>query len=573
MSYTCDRCQHELFEPASWNDHISLEQHVEAQQREIEGPDSFVGLGYSYEVTLGDLQISWGIGCSFCELLLARVNRLAEGWQATDLLDVRVAPRMPCRVFPPRADALDISISRKERLEGFVWFAIGVFVRPGIGENFFVHGPTETEENFDASIAKAWLQECLRSHAQCKVARSGVMPSRTLRSVDELFRGISFGSLPAALKDAVQVTHDLHIQYIWIDALRIFQDSSGDLAKEIASMEVYIQQAVLVLQPSLVSSVQDPFLHDRAARQRKDIEPRRNITLQVESTNGQPYSVVLDLNTPWYQPDKEPVNSRAWIMQECLLCPRVLILPSVGGMVWQCETYESIHGRIHYAHAVEEDRGRIAATWRPWDLSPQPPLTAKEVHNAWLTQVDDYNKRDLTNPHDKLLATSALAKRFRDNYRDILGKYCAGSWYNFLNVSLHWHTGWEGRSAPDVRPATRGIPSWSWANVNNSMYLSKGQPIMHPHLRIDIVSCEIDLVSPSFLWGSVTGGKLVLRGLTIQVSWDNEDSLFEQYQDTHSTQENEFDFTQDGIRGESNIALLVPVTETGGCLVAKECHA
>ncbi|KAI0812048.1 hypothetical protein GGR55DRAFT_610367 [Xylaria sp. FL0064] len=265
-------------------------------------------------------------------------------------------------------------------------------------------------------------------------------------------------------------------------------------------------------------------------------------------------------------------------MQERLLWPRVLILPSVGGMVWQCETHERIHGRIQYVHAVEEDRGRIAATWRLWDLSPQPPLTAKEVHNAWLTQVDDYNKRDLTNPDDKLLAISALSRKFRDNYDDILGKYCAGSWYNFLNGSLHWHTGWEGRSAPDVRPATRNIPSWSWANVNNSMYLSKRQPIMHPHLRIDIVSCEIDLVSPSFPWGSVTGGKLVLRGVTVQVSWDNEDSLFEQYQDTHSTQENlqqvhigfvEFDFTQDDIRGESNIALLVRVTETGGVLLRK----
>ncbi|KAI0812047.1 hypothetical protein GGR55DRAFT_610608 [Xylaria sp. FL0064] len=165
MTYICDRCQQELFEHASWNDHISPSQHVEAQQRENEGLDSFVGLGYNYEVTLGDLQISRGIGCPFCELLLARVNRLAEGWQATERLDVRVAPRMPRRVFPPRIDALDISISRKERLEGFVWFAIGVFVRPGIGEDFFVHGPTETEENFDASIAKGWLQECLRSHA------------------------------------------------------------------------------------------------------------------------------------------------------------------------------------------------------------------------------------------------------------------------------------------------------------------------------------------------------------------------------------------------------------------------
>ncbi|KAI0537941.1 hypothetical protein GGR58DRAFT_501713 [Xylaria digitata] len=562
MSYTCDRCQRELFGPASWNAHINPEQHVEAQHRENEGLDSSVSLGYSYDATLGDLQISRGNGCFFCDLLLARINQLSEGWQATDLLD--------------------------EHPEGFVWFAIGAFALPGISEDFFAHGPAEKDINFYALIAKGWLRNCLSNHQQCQVTRSRVLPSRALclshrdasihielemnppdniqfvfpsyrwgdqklkltqKSVNELIRGIPLSSLPATLKDAVQVTHELDIPYLWIDALCIFQDSTDDLAKEIANMEVYIQQAVLVLQPSLVKSVHDPFLYNHAPRQRTDIEPRRKITLEVQSTGRQPYSIVLDPNAPWYQPNKEPVNSRAWIMQERLLCPRVLILPSIGGIVWQCEAHERIHGRIHYAYAVEEDHGCIALAWRPWDLSPQLPLTAKEIHNAWLIQVDDYNKRDLTNPQDKLLPISALAKRFRDNYGDVLGEYCAGSWYNFFN-----------------------------ANVNNSMYLSKGQPIMHPHLRTDVISCEIDLLSQSFPWGSVTGGKLSLKGVILQVYWDVDDSLFEQFQGTHSTQEDsqqvhisfvEFYFNQDDFRGESNHGLLLPVTDTGGVLLRR----
>jgi hypothetical protein len=42
------------------------------------------------------------------------------------------------------------------------------------------------------------------------------------------------------------------------------------------------------------------------------------------------------------------------------------------------------------------------------------------------------------------------------------------------------------------------------------MYLSKGQPVMHAHLRIDIISCDIQLLSVDFSWGSVTGEKLAL---------------------------------------------------------------
>ncbi|TGJ88464.1 hypothetical protein E0Z10_g334 [Xylaria hypoxylon] len=489
MSYTCDRCQRELFGPASWNAHLNPEQHVDAQHHENEGLDTIdPGYGYGYDATL-------------------------------------VAPRLPRRVFPPKIDAIDISITRKEYTEGFVWFATGISAQS-----------------------------------------------------DELTRGMPLGSLPATLRDAVKVTLDLGIPYIWIDALCIFQDSTDDLAKEIANMETYIQQAVLVLQPSLVKSVHDPFLNDRVLVQRADRNPKRGITLDVQSTAGQPYSVVLDPNAPFYQPDKEPVNSRAWIMQERLLCPRVLILPSVGGMLWQCDTHERIYGQIHYAYYVENDRNRIAATWRQWDLSPQAQLSTKEVHNAWLTQVDDYNKRDLTNPQDKLLAISGLAKRFKDNYDDVLGMYCAGSWYNFLNVSLHWQANLEGRSAPAVRPTIRGIPSWSWANVHNSMYLSKGQPIIHPHFRIHVVSCEVDLLSPGFAWGNGAGGKLALQGVLVEVFWNTEQSLFEEYEGSDPAQGDseqghlgwvQFDFEQDDIRGDNNVGLLLPVTDRGAVLLRK----
>ncbi|KAJ3575296.1 hypothetical protein NPX13_g4083 [Xylaria arbuscula] len=586
MSYTCDRCQRELFSPESWNTHLNPEQHIDAQRREDEGLDLIdPGYGYGFDATLRDLQASRDHGCSFCDLLIARINQLAKEWQATDLLHILVAPRLPRRVSPPRIEAIDISITRKEHTEGYVWFATGISAHSGIGESFFVHGPDETEPNFAAPIARSWLQECLSNHQLCQVTKSRTLPSRALyisscngsvhtklemhppddiqyvflsyrwggdqklkltqESSDKLTQGIPLSSLPGTLKDAVKVTLDLGIPYIWIDALCIFQDSTEDLAKEIVNMESYIQQAVLFGE-------------------------------QIGTQRGASYSAVLDPNAPFYQPDKEPVNSRAWIMQERLLCPRVLILPSVGGMLWQCDTHERIYGQIHYAYYVESDRSRIAATWRQWDLSPQVPLSAKEVHNAWITQVDDYNKRDLTNPRDKLLAISGLAKRFQHNYGNVLGAYCAGSWYNFLNLSLHWHTGLEGRSAPAIRPTTKSIPSWSWANVHNSMYLSKGQPIMHPHLRIAVISCEVNLVTPGFAFGDVAGGRLELQGVLVEVYWDHEESVFENLEGSSSAlgdpkEEHlgfvEFDFEQDEVRGNANVGLLLPVTESGAVLL------
>jgi hypothetical protein len=352
-------------------------------------------------------------------------------------------------------------------------------------------------------------------------------------SKHDLLRGIPLGSLPATLQDAAKVTRGLDIRYLWVDSLCIFQDSQTDLTNEIAKMESYIQQATLVLQPSLVTRIHDSFLNpcprepDRGSSQYiSDPKQTRYLKVEVVTRDGQPYPIILDRDTSWYYPSAEPINSRGWTLQERLLCSRVLIFPSVGGMIWQCETYEKIHGQIQYGFLSERDRGRAFSS--RWSSSRnQPALSAKEINDAWLSLVDDYNKRDLTNPQDKLLAVSGLAKRFADNHGDILGKYCAGAWYNFLHVSLHWHTDWSGQPTPECPPLIKRAPSWSWANADRSMFWMKWGPIPHPHFRIDIIACEVDLVSPDFPLGGVTGARLQLEGVPIEVSYNLDGGVYE----------------------------------------------
>lgn len=55
-------------------------------------------------------------------------------------------------------------------------------------------------------------------------------------SEEELRRGISVSLLPQTLRDAVVVTWELGLRFVWIDCLCIRQDDPGELALEITQM-------------------------------------------------------------------------------------------------------------------------------------------------------------------------------------------------------------------------------------------------------------------------------------------------------------------------------------------------
>lgn len=330
--------------------------------------------------------------------------------------------------------------------------------------------------------------------------------------------------LPQTLKDAVEVTRSLGIRYLWIDALCIIQDSAEDLVRELANMSDYIRLATLVIQPTGLTSVHDPFLahspggSDYHVLKNLNVKRRTCLEIELDTGNGKPCQVVLEAKPRWYEPYKEPINSRGWVLQERLLCPRVLIFPSMGGMIWQCEKVETLHGKLLYGFMSRRNRMRLS---RPRLLSHGPVreigLTPHEIHDSWLTLVDDYSERDLTYQDDKLVAIAALASYYTDKYGDVLGSYCAGIWYNFLDLSLHWQ--YYGEHELQPLPECKRAPSWSWAASDKNMFwMHYKRPEDFPY-RMEVVACEMTLVSPSLPFGQVSRGKLTIRATLIDLVW------------------------------------------------------
>ena len=90
---------------------------------------------------------------------------------------------------------------------------------------------------------------------------------------------------------------------------------------------------------------------------------------------------------------------------------------------------------------------------------------------AWDAACQDYSRRKLTYPTDKLPALSGLARHFGSRCRE--DTYIAGVWLSQLPRALFWNVPRRGR--PDVRPpaTASSAPSWSWMSCAGPVETSK----------------------------------------------------------------------------------------------------
>lgn len=138
----------------------------------------------------------------------------------------------------------------------------------------------------------------------------------TLRSRQE---GIHWHSLPQTFKDAIKVTRNLRIPYIWIDSLCIVQDSAEDWAVESANMRaVYGNSYLTIAATSSADSHGGLF--------RRTVAPIRCATQMDggciavfirEPLDHSSYQNYLRAHT---QTTAIPLFTRSWVVQD-IICP------------------------------------------------------------------------------------------------------------------------------------------------------------------------------------------------------------------------------------------------------------
>lgn len=88
----------------------------------------------------------------------------------------------------------------------------------------------------------------------------------TKKDLAARIEGFQLDNLPHALQDAVIVTRELGISYLWVDSMCIVQDDVEDKFREISGMRHIYKEAVLTISASNSKAANDGFLHDLSNR-------------------------------------------------------------------------------------------------------------------------------------------------------------------------------------------------------------------------------------------------------------------------------------------------------------------
>ncbi|KAF2014864.1 HET-domain-containing protein [Aaosphaeria arxii CBS 175.79] len=210
--------------------------------------------------------------------------------------------------------------------------------------------------------------------------------------------------------------------------------------------------------------------------------------------------------------DKAPVNKRGWVVQERILSPRVLHFCE-DQVAWEClgsngcKGFDFAEGQplglsnfqltergivealrlkaVHFEHSLSRPQESQSPIDQSNDNAVHSSSAQERALKEWARIIETYSKTSLTNPEDKLIALSGMAKNmFKEIYsgqRSTGSQYVAGLWGIRLESQLLWYVEplfdpiKNTFSNPARSPeewSTRGSkkyrsPSFSWAAIDN----------------------------------------------------------------------------------------------------------
>jgi len=211
-------------------------------------------------------------------------------------------------------------------------------------------------------VLQGWIQECMMSHPGCNTD-GGTLP---LRVVDVGFPGfqrphlyvsqnkpdfytalshcwgssallrttksnleshkkeICWSDLSKTFRDAIIMTQDLGIRYLWIDSICILQDDDEDWQIQSSQMASIYSKAQVVLAATDAKDGTDGLLFDHPSRPAKKIVKRTRTGLEYNvyvRNVRRHFSFRLQYGGAQLE---YPLFQRAWAFQEQLLASRVI---------------------------------------------------------------------------------------------------------------------------------------------------------------------------------------------------------------------------------------------------------
>ncbi|KAI1780884.1 HET-domain-containing protein [Hypoxylon cercidicola] len=341
-------------------------------------------------------------------------------------------------------------------------------------------------------------------------------------SLEDRLSGFQVDQVTPILRDAIQITRALGIPYLWVDAVCIVQDDDEDWDRESSRMILVYRNAVLTIStPASASCQQGVLARDwtmTSIKFQSKIDRTVSGSYILRLISEEPALRYTSCDCLTFSLQFTRWAFRGWALQEYELSRRTLVFGRT-----------KLHILTDNA-AQSEGSGLMNSSIYTGRVVHQLPIWKRQWYLYWLTMVDRYSERKLSDPSDKLPAISGLARYILPKP---LPNYYTG--HIFLHIDLFWVRGKSPRPYfyTTKEALVRSLqfqdpyvaPSWSWASRSHKVHFgdwSFFQMARHDMSWHNVTEeCEFIKASVSLagsdLFGKVRDGSLLLRGAVVPV--------------------------------------------------------
>jgi hypothetical protein len=276
----------------------------------------------------------------------------------------------------------------------------------------------------------------------------------TTATLEDFKSHIPFSALSKTFQEAIIVVRNLGYKYIWIDSLCIIQDSREDWGHESEFMGGIYRNSICTI----------------AATASKDGDCgcfRLRNTLRsgpCQLWGNELHRICVDIENDTVdrryrrEVNGGPLNTRAWVLQERVLSPRIIHY-SESTVYWDCREAHFLDSGRSISDERSLSLGFEGGDARLFDTTSS--TFKKDFSDHWKFSVEKYCEMKLTVESDRLIAFMGITKYVEEATGNQKCKF--GLWTHYLLEHMLWRIQ-DASSISTIGRTTSEIPSWSWAS-------------------------------------------------------------------------------------------------------------
>ncbi|ETS87204.1 hypothetical protein PFICI_01032 [Pestalotiopsis fici W106-1] len=327
----------------------------------------------------------------------------------------------------------------------------------------------------------------------------------TPNNISEFKAGRSIKDFPLTFREAFTVTKSLGIKYLWIDSYCIMQGDSNiardDWDREAQQMCSVYTNSFLNIGSAHSDGPNGGLFHKHAISDWQYFikwQPTSDddeLLLELE-VDGPSFNEIYNFTSRSLM--SSVMSTRAWIVQEIVLSPRMLTFTDEQ-LYWQCsESHACEAFPLQTSNGIDHTR-RCSPFWVMESGRQYPPsnngsasIELRRLRSRWFQILDLYFKAKLSYPEKDLLkALDGIGQRFAQ----LTGQaYWGGILEGTFPQALLWETQTNHHRDSYCELGPSGLaPSWHWASHKSASYFEN--QMYEP----DPTSQEL-VLAHTFLW-------------------------------------------------------------------------